>query len=103
FCNPFGYRAGADWNWHEPRITGYAPCPLFQDRPDWRRNCGIGGPPGGEDNPAVHFRVAQSPHPRGLNVPLGGGSRRSGSRTISATTWAFACDPRDGNQLTNDW
>jgi hypothetical protein len=34
---------------------------------------------------------------------LGDGSVRFVSQSVSATTWANACDPRDGNVLGSDW
>jgi len=101
FCNPWGYRVSD--NLTTPKITGYPPCPLFQDRPDWQRNCGTGGPPGGADDPANNFKLAQNPHLGGLNALLGDASVRTVSRSISAATWAQACDPRDGQPLGNDW
>jgi hypothetical protein len=102
FCNPFGYLP-ANTNIVEPRVTGYPPCPLFQDRPDWVRNCGVGGPPGGDPDPSKNPKLAQNPHLGGINVLLGDASVRTVSRSISAQTWANACDPRDGQPLGNDW
>ena len=45
----------------------------------------------------------QSGHTAGMNVGLGDGSVRFVTSGISATTWAYACDPRDGNPLPSDW
>jgi prepilin-type N-terminal cleavage/methylation domain-containing protein len=105
-CNPFGFVGGAggvNSIFVVPRIQGYPPCPLFQDRPDWQRNCGTGGPPGGSTDPSTNFSLAQNPHLGGMNVLLGDASVRAVSRSISANTWAQACDPRDGQPLGNDW
>jgi prepilin-type N-terminal cleavage/methylation domain-containing protein len=68
---------------------GYAPCFLFQVQP---RPFGTCDPSRG-----------QSGHTAGTNVCLGDGSVRFIAQGISATTWAFACDPRDGNVLGPDW
>ena len=38
-----------------------------------------------------------------MNVGLGDGSTRFVSGSISAATWAHACDPQDGNPLGSDW
>jgi prepilin-type N-terminal cleavage/methylation domain-containing protein/prepilin-type processing-associated H-X9-DG protein len=45
----------------------------------------------------------QSPHAGGMNVGLGDGSVRFVSAGVSPTSWAHACDPRDGNPLGSDW
>jgi prepilin-type processing-associated H-X9-DG protein len=45
----------------------------------------------------------QSPHTNGTNVGLGDGSVRFVTQGISPTTWALACDPRDGTPLGSDW
>ena len=68
---------------------GYAPCFLFQVRPQPFTTC----------DPSR----GQSGHTGGTNVALGDGSVRFVSEGISATTWALACDPRDGNVLGSDW
>jgi hypothetical protein len=57
----------------------------------------------GNDDPANHYKLAQNPHLGGINVLLGDASVRTVTRSISATTWANACDPRDGQPLGNDW
>ena len=72
-----------------PDATGYTPCRMFQVRPNWINNC---------DSIAT-----QSPHHGGMFVCLGDGSVRFLSGNISATTWAQACDPRDGILLGDDW
>jgi prepilin-type N-terminal cleavage/methylation domain-containing protein len=69
--------------------AGYTACSLFQVQPNWLTGC----------DPSK----AQSPHAGGIQVCLGDGSVRFVSATISATTWASACDPRDGNPLGSDW
>ncbi len=68
---------------------GYVPCGLFQVTPDWELTC--------------DSDKAQSPHPGGINVCLGDGSVRFLNGSVSATTWANLCDPRDGNPLGSDW
>jgi prepilin-type N-terminal cleavage/methylation domain-containing protein/prepilin-type processing-associated H-X9-DG protein len=72
-----------------PATQGYAPCLLFQERPNWLTECDTSR--------------AQSPHNAGINVGLADGSVRFITTGISATTWAYACDPRDGNPLGSDW
>jgi prepilin-type N-terminal cleavage/methylation domain-containing protein len=68
---------------------GYAACFMFQVQPI----------PFGTCDPSR----AQSPHTGGMNCALGDGSTRFVTSTISATTWALACDPRDGNPMPADW
>ncbi len=68
---------------------GYAPCNTFQVLPQMFLNC----------DPSR----GQSSHPTGMNVALGDGSTRFVSQSISAATWAAACDPRDGTSLGPDW
>lgn len=84
----------------------YYPCPLFQDRPNWQSQCGWPDTPIGKGGNYWRPHLAQNPHAGGMNVTLGDGSVRSVSRGISATTWARACDPRDGDGgvgLGSDW
>jgi prepilin-type N-terminal cleavage/methylation domain-containing protein len=69
---------------------GYAPCRMFQVRPVYFGAC---DPSSG----------GQSGHTGGMNVGLGDGSVRFVSQGVSATTWANACDPHDGNALGSDW
>jgi prepilin-type N-terminal cleavage/methylation domain-containing protein len=68
---------------------GYAPCNTFQSQPIPFTTC----------DPSR----AQSGHTNGMNVGIGDGSVRFLSTSISPTTWAWACDPRDGNVLGSDW
>jgi prepilin-type N-terminal cleavage/methylation domain-containing protein len=68
---------------------GYAPCYTFQVRPQPFSTC----------DPSR----GQSGHIGGMNVSLGDGSVRFVSEGISPSTWANACDPRDGNVLGPDW
>ena len=72
-----------------PTSGGYAPCQLFQVQPHWLNGC--------------DSQRTQSPHSTGINVCLGDASVRFVSRSVSATTWARACDPQDGAPLDNDW
>jgi prepilin-type N-terminal cleavage/methylation domain-containing protein/prepilin-type processing-associated H-X9-DG protein len=46
---------------------------------------------------------ANSPHPNGMNTLLGDGSVHFVTASVSAITWAMACDPRDGAPLPSDW
>jgi prepilin-type N-terminal cleavage/methylation domain-containing protein len=69
---------------------GYVACPLFQVRPTY---------PSATD----YHGGGQAGHTGGMNVGLGDGSVRSVSSGVSATTWAYACDPQDGNVLGTDW
>ncbi len=70
--------------------SGYAPCPLFQSGVQYQNANGAWS--GGQ---ALHTNV--------MNVALGDGSVRGVTASISAQTWAFACDPQDGNVLGSDW
>lgn len=72
-----------------PLVAGYEPCWKFQVTPNWVRDCDTGR--------------AVSPHSGGINVGLGDGSVRFVTATISPTTWAAVCDPRDGALLGPDW
>ena len=64
---------------------GYAACYTFQVGPSPFVNC----------DPSR----AQSGHTGGMNVGVGDGSVRFVAQGISPSTWAFACDPRDGNPV----
>ena len=68
-----------------------------------QRNCGLDGPSVGPFDPSTNYQLAQNPHLGGINCLLGDASVRTVSRSISAQTWAKACDPRDGQPLGNDW
>jgi prepilin-type N-terminal cleavage/methylation domain-containing protein len=68
---------------------GYAPCFTFQVRPR----------PFGECDPSR----AQSSHSNGMMVGLGDGSARFVNANITAATWGYVCDPRDGTPLGADW
>jgi prepilin-type N-terminal cleavage/methylation domain-containing protein len=72
-----------------PFDGGYAPCLMFQVQPNWITGC--------------DSSRAQSPHLGGMVVGLGDGSVRMVSASVSPTTWAAACDPRDGIPLGSDW
>jgi hypothetical protein len=69
--------------------AGYAACNMFQVQPQYFTTCDPSRP--------------QSPHIGGINCCLGDGSVRFVSSSISTTTWAQACDPRDGAVLGSDW
>ena len=68
---------------------GYAACLIFQVRPI----------PFGGCDPSR----AQSSHTNGMVVGLGDGSVHFVTQSVSAATWAAACDPRDGIPLGSDW
>jgi prepilin-type N-terminal cleavage/methylation domain-containing protein len=68
---------------------GYAPCNMFQIQPHMFTTC----------DPSR----GQSSHASGMNVGLGDGSVRHITTAISPSTWAAACDPRDGAPLGSDW
>jgi prepilin-type N-terminal cleavage/methylation domain-containing protein len=76
-------------SYKDPAGAGYPACFLFQVQPNFINTC----------DPSR----AQSPHSQGINVGLGDGSVRFVSQSVSANTWAHACDPRDGNPLGSDW
>jgi prepilin-type N-terminal cleavage/methylation domain-containing protein len=85
FCLPSigGYSDTAKIN-----PAGYPACPLFQTT-GHATGCDI--------------KRAHALHGSVINVCLGDGSVRTVSSTISPTTWAAACDPRDGEPLGGDW
>jgi prepilin-type N-terminal cleavage/methylation domain-containing protein len=68
---------------------GYAACLPFQVQPVAFGTC----------DPSR----ANSPHAGGMNCGLGDGSVRFLAAGLSPTTYANACDPRDGNPLGPDW
>ena len=70
--------------------AGYGACPLFQVQPLVANASNSGG--GGN-----------SPHSGSINVCMGDGGVRSVANGVSGTTWANACDPRDGNPLGGDF
>jgi prepilin-type N-terminal cleavage/methylation domain-containing protein len=49
------------------------------------------------------YRLAQSPHPGGIQVGLGDGSARLVSGSVSGETWWAACTPGNNEVLGNDW
>lgn len=71
-------------------VVGYTPCPLFQPQPTVASasNRTVGG---------------QSIHSPSINVAMGDGSVLSVDPTVSGTTWAAVCDPRDQQVLGSDW
>ena len=68
---------------------GYAPCNTFQMQPQMFTTC----------DPSR----GQTGHTAGTVCGIGDGSVRLVTAGVSATTWANACDPRDGNVLGSDW
>jgi prepilin-type N-terminal cleavage/methylation domain-containing protein len=74
---------------NNPTGPGYPACAMFQVNPSPLNGCDNGR--------------AQSSHTGGINVGLGDGSVRFLSGTMSPTTWALACDPRDGAPMPSDW
>jgi prepilin-type N-terminal cleavage/methylation domain-containing protein len=76
-------------NYNKNVNPGYAPCLMFQMQPVPFYTC---DPTRG-----------QTSHTAGMNVGLGDGSVRFVSGSMSAATWASACDPRDGQTLGADW
>ena len=74
---------------HRPELPGYHPCCMFQETPHPTNNC---------DNGRAH-----TPHSGAMNVAVADGSVRSISTDISETTWVYACDPRDGQVISEDW
>lgn len=67
----------------------YSPAQLFQVQPNYMSACIVDLP--------------NSPHAGGITTGLGDGSVRFVAQGISRTTWARACDPRDGLPLGSDW
>jgi prepilin-type N-terminal cleavage/methylation domain-containing protein len=72
-----------------PPGTPYEKCLPFQTAPNWIKEC----------DP---FR-AQSPHVGGIQVCMADGSVHFLAGGINADTWAFLCDPRDGNVVAGSW
>ncbi len=72
----------------QPTAAGYAPCNLFQIAPAWATQC--------------DSTRAQSPHTAGIHACLGDGSVRLLSASLTATMWAQACDPQDGQNPNID-
>jgi len=70
-----------------PTDGTYPACRMFQVAPNWIRGCDSSRP--------------QSPHPGGIMVAMADGSVRLVAGTIADTIWAAACDPQDGNPLSN--
>jgi len=70
--------------------SGYVACPLFQFQPT-------------QANANGAWSGGQTPHTGAMNVALGDATVRSVTAGITASTWAMACDPRDGNPLPGDW
>lgn len=71
-----------------PTGPGYTPCAMFQVRPNYLTEC--------------DSSKAQSPHLGGIVVGIADGSVRIVSGNVTPSTWAKACDPRDGSLLA-DW
>ena len=67
----------------------YSPCNFFQVQPLPYSTCDVTRP--------------NSSHTAGITVGLGDGSVRFLTSALSTTTWAQACDPRDGTVLGSDW
>ena len=80
---------GTNTSYKDPAGPGYPRVFKFQVRPNWQTGCDPSRP--------------QSGHTAGINVCLGDASVRFVSQAINDTTWADACDPRDGNVLGGDW
>jgi prepilin-type N-terminal cleavage/methylation domain-containing protein len=80
-----GFCAGTNKN----GVSNFAACGMFQVQPTMATTC----------DP---WR-ASSAHTSGMNVGLGDGSVRFVTASLSPTTWALACDPRDGTPLPSDW
>ncbi len=72
-----------------PTGPGYAPCAMFQVRPNPLTEC--------------NSARSQTPHPGGIVVGLADGSVRTVAAGVTPETWAKACDPRDGSPLGADW
>ena len=91
-------KGGSFWAmgpYNEPYMAVFAhqvagPASLFQTQPNpWDSAC----------DP----RLAQTPHPGGMQVCLADGSVRGISPGISGTTWWAACTPAGNETLGNDW
>jgi type II secretory pathway pseudopilin PulG len=65
--------------------AGYLPCWKFQTAPGYDSGCDT--------------RVAQSPHPGGIQVGLGDGSVQVLNESMEDLVWQRFCDPRDGELL----
>jgi prepilin-type N-terminal cleavage/methylation domain-containing protein len=84
-----GYNLGTNKGGNSSAVKTFAASPKFQVQPVFNKNC--------------DYSVPQGIHPNGIVVSLGDGSVRFLTGSITATTWARANDPRDGNPLGSDW
>jgi prepilin-type processing-associated H-X9-DG protein len=73
----------------EATSAGYPACFTFQSQPKWDTTC----------DPSR----AQSNHTNGMNVCMGDGHVIFVASSVSATSWAAACDPRDGTNAGSDF
>jgi prepilin-type N-terminal cleavage/methylation domain-containing protein len=81
FCVDNSSKAGS--------TAGYPACGKFQVQPNWITGC--------------DSVLTQGLHTNGIMVGLGDASVRFVSNGVTVTTWAAACDPRDGVPLASDW
>jgi len=77
-------------------LADYPACFMFQVQPKWN------GPAAG-GYPSCLTDRGQTGHSGGSVTALCDASVRIVSGGLSATTWARACDPRDGQALDADW
>jgi prepilin-type N-terminal cleavage/methylation domain-containing protein len=49
------------------------------------------------------YQLTQSSHSGSMMVALGDGSVRGLQSSLSVLTWTYACNPRDGSPLPEDW
>jgi len=84
---------------------GYATSGVAGWYPDYNHSPPTGGIPFqiAPAPSACDWYTANSAHAGTMQVGLGDGSVRAVSAGISATTWYYACNPRDGNPLGSDW
>jgi len=66
----------------DPNIPPYPRCGMFQVQPNWLSDC--------------NASFAQTPH-IAMQAGMCDGSVRSVAGSVSPTTWAEICDPRDGS------
>ena len=84
-----GWRPGYNLSTGKGPVSGYPAARMFQVQPHWLNTCDFSRP--------------SSPHVGGIWVGVADGSVRFVAMDISATTWQYANDPRDGNNLGSDW
>jgi prepilin-type N-terminal cleavage/methylation domain-containing protein/prepilin-type processing-associated H-X9-DG protein len=80
---------GTNTSYKDPAGAGYPAATVFQVQPNYLTSCDPSRP--------------NSPHTGGINVGMGDGSVRFVGQSVSNQSWAWACNPRDGQIPGNDF